>query len=242
MSADHDSIRSPDELYGVPLDEFTSARDALVARLKEEDDAAGAKAVKALKKPTLPAWTVNQLARQEAETLHRLMELRDEMTDATGPDEIRRLAAERKRVASTLVQRAEAILGEAGHPANATTLDAVAKTLQSGGSEEDRVRLLQGTLVRPLDPSGFEGLGGFEAFAPQPSTDQEEPADTAAARKAEKLAAAASEAEREAAELTSRAEKARSAADELEFEAESARKKAERARKKADKALDAAGG
>lgn len=238
MGDEHDQIKSTEELYAVARDEFTSARDTLVARLKDEGDAAGATATKALRKPTLPAWTVNQLARREAETLHRLMELRDEMTDAAGPEDIRRLSAERKHVTSALLQRAEEILTEAGHPANANTLDAVSQTLQSGGSEEDRIRLLQGTLDRPLDPSGFEGVGGFEAFAPQHPTEQEETTDRAAVRKAEKLAAVASEAEREAAELTSRAEKARRAADELEFEAEAARKKAERARRRADQALD----
>ena len=241
MGDQQNSIASPEDLYGVPLDGFTSARDALAARLKDEGDSAGAKAAKALKKPTLPAWTVNQLARQEGETLHRLMELRDEMADAAGPDEIRRLSTERKRITSALLQGAEAILSEAGHPANANTLDAVAKTLQSGGSDEDRLRLLKGTLDRPLNPSGFEGLGGFDAFATPTSTEEQETTDPAAIRKAEKLAAAASEAEREASDLSNRAEKARRTADELEFEAESARKRAERARKKADQALDAAG-
>ena len=241
MSDGREQVGSQEELYALSLDEFTGARDALAARLKDEGDAAEAKDVKALRKPTLPAWTVNQLARREAETLHRLMELRDEMSTAGGPDDIRRLANERKRATHALLQRAEEILTESGHPAAAGTLDAVAKTLQSGGSEEDRVRLLQGTLDRPLSPSGFEGLGGFDAFSPSESGEEDEPADRTAALKAEKLAAAAVEAEGEAADLGSRAEKARRAAEKLEFEAEAARKKAERARKRADDALDAAG-
>lgn len=237
------TAQSGEDLYGLPLEDFTSARDDLAARLKKEGDATAAKSIKSLRKPTLPAWTVNQLARSEAETLHRLMELRDEMTDATGPGDIRRLAGERKHATAALLKRAEEILEAAGHSSGANTLDAVAKTLQAGASDDDRVRLLQGTLDRPLSPSGFEGFGGFEAFQPaSESGDDDAPSNAAALRKAEKLADAATEAERAAHDLARRAEDARKQAETLEMEAESARRKAERARKRADDALDAASG
>lgn len=231
------SARIEEDLYGLPLDDFTSARDGLAARLKDAGDTDSAKAVKALRKPTLPAWTVNQLARRDQETLHRLIELRDELTDTSGPDEIRRLAGERKSATASLLRRAEEILTDGGHSAGASTLDAVAKTLQAGGSEDERVRLLQGTLDRPLSPSGFEGLGGFEAFAPETADEAPAKVDRAAERKAEKLASKAAEAERLAADLGRRAERVRKDAEELERDAESARRKAERARKKADEAL-----
>ena len=237
------TAQSSEELYGLPLEEFTSARDDLAARLKKEGEAEEAKSIKSLRKPTLPAWTVNQLARREAETLHRLMELRDEMADATGPEDIRRLAGERKHATAALLKTAEEILEEAGHSSGASTLDAVARTLQAGASDDDRVRLLQGILDRPLSPSGFEGFGGFDAFQPTgEKAGDDAPSNSAALRKAEKLANAAAEAERAAHELARRAEDARKQAETLEMEAESARRKAERARKKADDALDAASG
>lgn len=241
MSSTVEPVESAEDLYGLPLDNFTGARDGLAARLKDAGDTDSAKAVKALRKPTLPAWTVNQLARRESETLHRLMELRDELTGTSGPDEIRKLAGERKTATASLLRRAEEILTDAGHSAGAGTLDDVAKTLQAGGSDDERVRLLQGALDRPLSPSGFEGLGGFEAFAPETTAEEPEKVDRAPVRKAEKLAEAAAEAERLAADLGHRAERARKEAKELELDAESARKKAERARKKADEALDGAG-
>ena len=43
-------------LYQLPLDEFTSARNALAKRAGS--DAAG---IRALTKPSVPAWAVNQL-------------------------------------------------------------------------------------------------------------------------------------------------------------------------------------
>src|SRR5262245_33735871 len=46
-----------DDLYSQPLEEFTAARNALAKSLTGED----AKRVKALKKPTVVPWAVNQL-------------------------------------------------------------------------------------------------------------------------------------------------------------------------------------
>lgn len=50
-----------DALFQRPLSEFTAARNALAASLKAAGRAAQAEAVRALPKPTLSAWTVNQL-------------------------------------------------------------------------------------------------------------------------------------------------------------------------------------
>ena len=50
-----------DNLFQLSLTEFTAARNALAARLKAAGQAAQAAAVKALPKPPLSAWTVNQL-------------------------------------------------------------------------------------------------------------------------------------------------------------------------------------
>ena len=50
-----------DELYQAPLDEFVGTRNRLAATLKKEGAADLAKAVKALRKPSPPAWAVNQL-------------------------------------------------------------------------------------------------------------------------------------------------------------------------------------
>ncbi|MCC7125349.1 MAG: hypothetical protein IT178_10910, partial [Acidobacteria bacterium] len=49
-----------DALYQGPLDGFTAARNALAAALKKSGDKAGAERVKALAKPSVTAWAVNQ--------------------------------------------------------------------------------------------------------------------------------------------------------------------------------------
>src|SRR5919198_3502911 len=62
-----------DDLFGRPLDEFTSARNELARRLKKagQDDAAAR--VQALKKPSVPVWAVNQLARRHPDEVQELV-------------------------------------------------------------------------------------------------------------------------------------------------------------------------
>src|SRR4030095_9021422 len=50
-----------DALFTLPLAEFTGARNTLAARLKKEGRPNDADRVKLLAKPSISAWTVNQL-------------------------------------------------------------------------------------------------------------------------------------------------------------------------------------
>src|SRR5829696_4766182 len=63
-----------DRVYGLPLDEFTAARDALAKDLRKGAHRAAAEWVKALRKPSGPAWVVNQLARTQASEAKELEE------------------------------------------------------------------------------------------------------------------------------------------------------------------------
>ena len=64
-----------DRLYALPREEFTPQRDELAKRLREEGDRDGAAAVKALRKPTIAAWAVNQVQRDRPD------EVRDELRE-----------------------------------------------------------------------------------------------------------------------------------------------------------------
>jgi len=50
-----------DELFRLPLSEFTAARNALAAKLKKDGDSEESDRIKALAKPPVSAWVVNQL-------------------------------------------------------------------------------------------------------------------------------------------------------------------------------------
>ena len=66
-----------DGLFGLPPEEFIAARDQLARQLKAGGDAAGAKRVSALRRPTVAAWAVNQAARERPELVRELLEAGD---------------------------------------------------------------------------------------------------------------------------------------------------------------------
>src|SRR4030095_1217058 len=62
-----------DALFTLPLAEFTGARNALAARLKKSGRGDGAVNVKALAKPSISAWAVNQLYWSQREEFDQLI-------------------------------------------------------------------------------------------------------------------------------------------------------------------------
>src|SRR5262249_31479304 len=87
-----------DELYALTLPEFTPARDAKAKELKGTDLAAP---VKALKKPSVAAWVVNLLVREETEQVDQVLQvgaaLREAQASMSG-DELRQLTRQRRQV------------------------------------------------------------------------------------------------------------------------------------------------
>jgi hypothetical protein len=223
------------ELYALPLEEFTAARNELVRQLQDSGEKEAAKQVRALRKPTLAAWTVNQLARRHPDELRKLMELRDKLASRDS-SELRAASTERRKLIASLTDHARAILEESGHAPSPATIEGVSNSLLAGGTEAERDLILAGRLTRELAPSGFEDLAGLAAAMPEEEIQE---VDSRAARRAEDLAKKAEEAERDAARLESQAEAARREADVLSRRAERARAKAEESRAKADQALDA---
>jgi hypothetical protein len=63
-----------DELFGVDPDEFVATRDALVRERRAAGDKDAAAAIKALRRPTLPLWAVNQIARRDNDVAIELVE------------------------------------------------------------------------------------------------------------------------------------------------------------------------
>src|SRR6266498_1826918 len=58
-----------ERLYGLPLEGFVAARDEAVRHLRQDGKAEAAEQVAELRKPTVSAWAVNQLARSHAARL-----------------------------------------------------------------------------------------------------------------------------------------------------------------------------
>src|SRR3954452_25543843 len=77
-----ETLEEIDQLFALPLDEFTAARNELAKRLKQEGDAETAETVRAMTKPSVAAWAVNQLARREPEAVRSLLNLGSRLRSA----------------------------------------------------------------------------------------------------------------------------------------------------------------
>ena len=174
----------PDEelerLYGVQLSEFTRARDGLARELRQAGEREAADEVKALPKPSLPAWAVNQLARKEPMQMRalttageRLRKAQAELLEGRGPDELQAALQRQRDVVGALVESAKRILEEAGQAATENTLERVRGTLTAAAADQEGARLVErGRLTKELDPAGFGGVavapGGGRRHRAQP--------------------------------------------------------------------------
>ena len=162
-----------DQLYGLPLDEFTPARDALVRRVRQQGDGERAAEIKQLRKPSLPAWVVNRLARQRELDMQRLLKAGEQLAGAQveairaqSGDAFLEARRDQQHALEALAARASEILSDARRGTGA--LDRVLATLRAGSSTEDgRALLKSGRLTEELEPPGFEALAGLNI---QPAT------------------------------------------------------------------------
>jgi hypothetical protein len=153
-----DEIR---RLYGLPPDRFTAERDALAKRLREAGDRDAAAEAKALRRPPLSAWAVNQLVRERTPLLHDLWKAGDKLRKAhEGKGDFRAaLNAERETLEALAASAAE-LLERSGHAATDATLQRVTGTLQAAAADRDARRAVEeGMLDKDLEPPGFEALG-----------------------------------------------------------------------------------
>ena len=181
------SARAPEDLYGLPLEEFTPARDALAKELKAAGRKEEAAEVKALRKPSLAAWALNRASRDHGDAIERLRaagnDLRDAQEEALAGDAVRlrdagrALAEEVDRVAALAADALRA----AGRPASAAQQEKVVSTLRTAGVDDEAGdALTRGVLVDDLERSGFSLLGaGSGTAAPARTTTKTSSAETA---------------------------------------------------------------
>jgi hypothetical protein len=163
-----------DDLYAGPPESFIRTRNDLAQRLKQAGQIDEAARVKQLRKPTVPLWAVNQLARRYPDEVRALLEAGERLRvaqEAALRGETRALraatAAERKLLRS-LTQRGEELLRETGHSADPKR---IVSTLRAAAIDPAGRELLeQGRLSEELEATGFEAFAGMDL----PSTSKPE--------------------------------------------------------------------
>jgi hypothetical protein len=154
-------VRKAADLYGLPLEEFTTTRDELAKELRKAGKKEAADEVKALRKPTVSAWTVNQLARRHPQELKALVKAGDEMRKAQraavggrGPQALRDATRSHRERLDDLTSTARHELG-----ADGATLQRVAQTLRGASVDKEASKaLLSGTLTADFEQAGFGPL------------------------------------------------------------------------------------
>lgn len=165
-----------DRLFTLPPEEFTAARDDLAKRLKADGDADAAKQVKALRKPTVAAWAVNQVVRAEPEAMQALsdsaaaLRLAQRKAMSGVRTGFREATSERLRAVDRLVEAAKRLLEDAGRPP-AGPLESIRATFEAASLDEEAAEeISRARLSKELPPPSGFGMTGGLAIVP----DQEE--------------------------------------------------------------------
>jgi len=153
-------------LFTLPLTEFIGARKLLVTRLKKDGRSADAEYVQSLTKPSISAWTVNQVYWQHRDAFDRLLTTgqRFHKAQTSGKMANMREALDARRDAlSDLSNLATTLLRDAGHNASIETIRRITTTLEAlsvYASHSDGPT--PGRLTQDVDPPGFESFAGFK--------------------------------------------------------------------------------
>ena len=157
-----------DDLFKLPLAEFTAARNGLAATLKKGGDTEEADRVRALPKPPLSAWTVNQLYWRHRKPFDQLLAAGERFRNAQAAQlagkaaDLRAPLEARREALSHLATLAAATLRGSGHPAGPDTMRHILTTLEALATYGGHVDAPPaGRLTADVDPPGFEALAAL---------------------------------------------------------------------------------
>lgn len=245
--ADLDAVAA--ELYALPPDEFTAARNV---RANQADRPLAAQ-IKALRKPTAAAWAVGLLARegQLGDALELSAALREAQDDLDAA-ELNRLGRQRRALVAALAAQAADLAAAKGVTVSASARTEVEKTINAAVMDAAAAAaVMTGRLVRTLEATGLEPVDLTDAVggsvpgvpdAPAPSRDDlaERRARKAAEWELREAERAAGEADRELAKIDAKLAKARERTDHLRERVDDLRAELARFEADAEKAEAAA--
>ncbi|MFJ2665328.1 hypothetical protein ACIO14_13330 [Nocardia fluminea] len=183
------------ELYTLDPGDFVSTRAERAAQARADGDRDLAKAITALRKPTVAAWTVNLLARHAPREIAALLDLGDALRSAQrqlSGDKLRALGTQRQQVVNAMTKRAAELAAEHDRPASEQVLREVGQTLTAALADPEVADLVR-TGVLPttvtydgFGPAGLVAITGGKATTPKrASKPRSAPKDTEAERRAQ---------------------------------------------------------
>ena len=162
------AVSDVDDLFRLPLEEFTAARNSLAATLKKSERGEDADRIKRLPKPPISAWTVNQLFWRHRKAFDRLIVAGETFREAQAAQlagksgDLRAPLEARREALAELATRAATVLREAGHNPTPDVMRRITTTLEAlatYGSHPDAPAA--GRLTNDVDAPGFEALAAL---------------------------------------------------------------------------------
>ncbi len=229
------------ELYALPFDEFTPARDELAKKLKADGQADEAALVKKLKKPSRSAWAINHAVHADPAAAERLVAAGKKLEAAQnaaiggkGADKLKGAMADQGDAVEEMLA---AIREHSGDELSPTLVDRTRETLRAIAGDEDlQAEFAAGRLTKDREAVGFGGLS--PATVVKPSQPRKKPAEeTTKKREAEARVKKATRAFEAAEKRVTQMEKGRDRAQRTLDEAQDRLDEAEHARDEADTEL-----
>lgn len=150
------AIREAADLYGLPREDFTAARDEMVRMLRKEERHDEASRVSRMRKPTTDAWALNQVARRHPQLVEGLIGAHRQLRSAEGGDALRAASEKRRHVVDEILDAAAEILSASGHSNAGAVQDRITHTLLAAASDEaTEAALSAGILERPAEVSAL---------------------------------------------------------------------------------------
>lgn len=225
----------PEQLYTLQPEEFVAARDAAAKAARADGDADAAAQLKALRRPSVSAWLVNRLVREQGDLVEQLLDLGPELARAQAQgqgDELRALGAQRRELVDAVVRQAVAL---AGRDVTAAVRDEVSSTLETALADPGAAEAVRsGMLVRALSYAGFGGVD-LEGAVARTSTSSAPRKPKAVARKEDDLPDRTAAAEVAALEAAGRLDDAVRACEQAQREQAAAHERAESAHQEVDR-------
>jgi hypothetical protein len=157
------------ELYGSDPEGFTERRAALASQARAAGERGAAKEIAGLRKPTRPAWMINQLVRADPGVADQLAGLGGELRAAAAALDgarIRELSQARRRLVDTLIRQALQQAGEQSPPA-ALREDLTATFGAALADPQVAREVAAGTLSRAVHRADFSaGMPGLTLVPP----------------------------------------------------------------------------
>lgn len=176
-----------DDLYSGAPSDFIARRDAAVKAARADKDRELATAIGELRKPTVSAWLVNLLVRDDAALAGQIVALGEGLRDAEksldGPA-LRELSKQRRQLVRSLVARARKLAQPTGQKIGDAVVQELDATLTAALADPAVAReVVSGRLTAAREYAGFGSADTSDSSAPA-ATPAPKPPKSAPAPKA----------------------------------------------------------